>query len=224
MLSFESVCAESTLIFLTATPFPVYYRFLYSRECQVQDWPLHKLMCNPDRIIVNQDGSTERVADMLARKDGGAAENTSDAGASPVPKYVSLMEMSHEDVCKSTIERLQLQTNPFVIDQWKKAGQKGFLFVQTESTLDDFRYLAGVKNGERMDRGFVCYYMTYREFTKYVDYRLFATPQSHSMFTVMYTIRDSWCYFSYMSYIITLGMSSRSTPTLIFARVRSSLN
>mgnify|MGYP006876292981 CR=1 FL=1 len=100
--------------------------FIHSRECQLQDWPLHKLMCHADRVIIDDDGSVIPVgAAAVAEAEGGAVSPSAalDAAKAALPEVISQSEMNDNELFAMVVDKLQLQISPFAVMQVRNQHQ-----------------------------------------------------------------------------------------------------
>jgi hypothetical protein len=90
---------------------------LRSKECQVEDWPLHKLMCHTDRHTYAEDGSVIPVGSSAVAAADRAPSSSEKKPAVPTADYISESEMDDKALFSFVMDKLQLQTNPFALLQ-----------------------------------------------------------------------------------------------------------
>lgn len=131
--------------------------------------PLLQLMCNPDkakRMAEDEKNAQAELDGKGARKKHPIVE-AAEKAAKQLPDYISQKEMSDPVLIESVMEKIQMHTNPFAVYQYQQLKTRGFLFVQSESELKEFRHTV---TQDGMDRCLVCHYMTWDEFTTYVAF------------------------------------------------------
>jgi len=86
------------------------------------------------------------------------------------PDYISAEEVKDEKISDRILDQIQMIVDPFVVCQYQRTKQRGFLFLQSESTLAEFRFTKRkTPEGVPLNRTLICHYVTIEEYIAYVS-------------------------------------------------------
>lgn len=132
-----------------------------SVECHKQDWDLHKLMCNPAGVSRSLSGPQDVPSEPVPLVAGSTSVVDVVAATEEI-NYIPASEVSDKALIASVMSKIDMHTNPFFVFQ-QRGQPKGFLFVQSMSDYQHFRYVKATPETP-LDRDLVCMFMTLNEF------------------------------------------------------------